>query len=110
EVGLELNDGVAALTGDTLHRTCQQKLETVREKGAAEELGRFSIFVRPFSEIYLPQVGCELRLLVTAARHVLMGCHHFAPRLEIGRCRAFDGRSSALALFGSDLFVEAQAQ
>jgi hypothetical protein len=110
EVGLELYDGVTALTGDALDRAYQEKLEALGEVRPAEELGRILVFVRPFAQIHLPQIGGELGLLITAAGHVLVRRHHFAPGLEVGRTRAFDDRAGALALFGSHLLIEAQAQ
>ena len=98
EVGLELHHRVAALAGEALHRADQQPLQALGEIGAAEELHRVPVLVRPFAEMHLPQVGRELGLLVAAAGHVLVRGHHLAPGLEAAGRLALDGRAGALAL------------
>ena len=110
EVGLELHDRVAALAGEAPHRADQHPLEALGEVGAAEELDRVPVLVRPLAEVHLPEVGGELGLLVAAAGHVLVRRHHLAPGLEAARRRALDRRAGALALLAAHLLVEAQAQ
>ena len=96
--------------GEAPHRAHQHPLQALGEIGAAEELDRVLVFVGPFAEVHLPEIGGELGLLVAAAGHVLVRRHHFAPGLEVTRRRALDRRAGALALFASHLLVEAQAQ
>ena len=110
EVGLELHHRIAAAAGETPHRAHQHGFQALGEVGAAEELDRVAILVRPFAQVHLPEVGGELSLLVAAAGHVAMGRHHLAPRLEAARDLALDGRARALALFAPHLLIEAQTQ
>jgi len=109
EVGLKLHHRVAALAAKALHGSHQHPLQAFGKIGAAEELDRVPVLVRAFAEEHRPQIGGTLGLLVAAACHVLVGGHHFAPRLKVARRRAFDRRASALALLAAHLLVEAHA-
>ena len=111
EVGLELHHRVAALAGEALHRADQQPLQALGQIGAAEELDRVLVLVRPLAEVHLPEVGGELGLLVAAAGHVLVRRHHLAPGLEVaGRRRSRSAVPRALALLAAHLLVEARAR
>ena len=83
EIGLELHDRVAALAGEAPHGAYQHPLQALGEIGAAEELDRVPVFVSPFAEVHLPEIGGELGLLVAAAGHVLVRRHNLAPGLEV---------------------------
>jgi len=82
EFGLELHDRVAAPAGQAPHRADQHSLEALGEIGAAEELDRVLVLVRPLADVHLPEVGGELGLLIEAAGHILVRRHHLAPGLE----------------------------
>ncbi len=110
EVGLELHHRIGALAGEALHRAHEQARQALGEIGAAEELDRVPVLVGPLAEMHLPEVRRELGLLVPAARHVPVRRHHLAPRLEVARRCALDGRARTLALLAAYLLVEAQAQ
>ena len=58
--------------------------------GAPEKLLRLLVLVRPFAEMHLPEVGGELRLLVTTTRHVGVRRDDLAPGLERAGCRRLD--------------------
>src|ERR1035441_5453888 len=58
----------------------------------------------------LPEIGCELRLLVAPAGNILVRIHHLAPGLEIARSLALNRRARSLAFLGAHLFIEADAQ
>ena len=110
EVGLQLDDGVAAPTGEAADGTGQQALQALRQVGAPEELGRVAVLVRPFAQVHLPEVGRELGLLVPAARDVLVGRDDLPPRLEAGCGGAFDGGPRPSAPLPARLLVEAHPQ
>ena len=110
EIGLQLNDRIAALTGKAAHRPDQHSFQAFGQVGAAKELDRIPVFIRPFAQMHLPEVGRELGLLVSAARHVLVGCHDLAPRLQARGRRALDRQAGLSAAFASRLFVEAHPQ
>ena len=109
EIGLELHHRVAALAGQALDAADQQALEALGQKGAAEELGRFAVFVAAFAQMHLPEVGGELGLLIAAAGDVGVRRHHLAPRLQIARRRRLDQRAARLALLAAHLLVEDEA-
>ena len=46
--------------------------------------------VRTFAQMHLPEIRCELRLLIAAACHVGMRRHHLAPRSERAGTRRLD--------------------
>ena len=110
EVGLELHHRVAAVAGEPAHRADQQALQALGEIGAAEELDRLPVLVRPLAQVHLPEVRRELGLLVAATRHVPVRADHLPPGLEVGRGLALDGGPGALPLLAAHLLVEAQAQ
>ena len=60
--------------------------------------------------MYLPEVGCELGLLVAPARDVLVGCDDLPPWLEAGGDSASDGGACLPAPFPARLLVEAHPQ
>ncbi len=60
--------------------------------------------------MHLPQVGGELRLLVTAAGNIAVGADDLAPGGQPAGGRALDGRAGALAPLAAHLLVEADAQ
>ena len=84
----------------------QQALQTLGEIGAAEELDRVFILVRPLAQVHLPQVGGKLGLLVAATGDVPVRRHDLAPGLQIACRCAFDGRASAPAPIAAHLFIE----
>ena len=110
EVGLQLNDGVAAPTRDAADRPDQQALQAFRQVGPPKELDRVPVLVRPFAQMYLPEVGCELGLLVAPARDVLVGCDDLPPWLEAGGDSASDGGARLPSPFPARLLVEAHPQ
>ena len=110
EVGLQLNDGIAASASETVDCPNKQALQTLGEVGPPKELDRIPVLVRPFAQVHLPEVGRELGLLVPPARNVLVGCDDLSPRLEAGRGGAFDGSARFPAPFPARLLVEAYPQ
>ena len=82
EIGLQLDDRVASLAGQSQHGLRQQPAQALGEEGPAEELGRVLVLVRSFSLVDLPQVGGELGLLVAAGGHVRVRGDDFPPRLQ----------------------------
>src|SRR5690606_4646598 len=65
EVSLELHDRVAALAGEALHCADEKAFETFGQKRASKELGGLAVLVTALAEVYLPQIGRELGLLIT---------------------------------------------
>ncbi len=110
EVGLQLHDRIATLTAEPPYRSGQHSLEALGQIRPPEELGRVPVLCRPFAEVRLPEIGRELRLLVTAARHVLVRRCDLAPRLQRSGGGAVDGKARLLPPFAARLFVEADAQ
>src|SRR5690606_22191236 len=110
EVRLQLDDGVAALAGEPPHAGEKQLAQALRQERAAEELDGLAVLVATLSEVHLPEVGCELGLLVLAARYVRVRRHDLAPRLE-GTCgRRLDERATGLPLLVAHLLVEADPE
>ena len=68
------------------------------------------VLVRPFAQVYLPEVGRELGLLVAPARDVLVGCDDLPPWLEAGGDSASDGGARLPSPFPACLLVEAHPQ
>ena len=110
EVRLQLNDGVAAPTREAVDCPDQQALQAFRQVGPPKELDRVAVLVRPFAEVHLPEVGCELGLLVAPARDVLVGRDDLPPWLEAGHGSASDGGARLPAPFPARLLVEAHPQ
>ncbi len=110
EVRLQLNDRIALLTGESLDGANEHLLQTVREVSSAEELFWFPVLVRSFTDVDLPKIRGEFRLLVPAARNVLVRRHDFAPRLECAGRLAFDGGAGGATLLRAHLLVEAYAE
>jgi hypothetical protein len=109
EVRLELHHRVATLASEALDRAHQQALQTLGEVGTAKKLHRVPVLVRPLAEVHLPQISGKLGLLVAATGHIPMRRHDLAPRLQVARSGAFDGRASAPAPVVAYLFVEDRA-
>ena len=82
EIGLQLDDRVASLAGQSQHGLRQQPAQALGQEGPAEELGRVLVLVRSLSLINLPEVGGELGLLVAAGGHVRVRGDDFPPRLQ----------------------------
>ena len=110
EIGLQLNDGIAALAGQAAHRPDQHSLQAFGQVGAAEELDRIPVFSRAFAQMHLPQVGGELGLLIPAACHILVRRHDRPPGFQARGGRALDGQAGLFAPFAPRLFVEAHPQ
>src|SRR4051812_9047132 len=85
EISLKLHHRIAAFPRDALHSANEQSPETLSEECPAKELRGLAIFVRTLAEVHLPQIRCELRLLVPPARDVRVRCYHLTPRLERAR-------------------------
>ena len=64
EVGLELDDGVAALATEPLDGADEHAFQALGEVGAAEELDGVAVLVGALAEMDLPEVGGEFGLLV----------------------------------------------
>ena len=110
EVGLQLNDGVAAPTREAADCPDLQALQAFRQVGPPKELDRIPVLVRPFTQVHLPEVGCELGLLVAPARDVLVGCDDLPPWLEAGGGSASHSSARLPAPFPTRLLVEADSQ
>ena len=110
EIGLELHHRVPCLSGETVHRTDQHSLEALGQIGTPEELHGIPVFVASLTHVYLPEIGCKLRLLIEAAGHVPVRGNDLPPWFKMSCCPAFNGCSSTLSLLPSDLFVESQAE
>src|SRR6266849_2226627 len=106
EVGLELHHWVATLASEALHRTHEQALQALGEVGAAEELDRVFILIRSLAQVYLPQVGGKLGLLVAATGHVPVRRDYLAPGFQGTRSGAFDSRAGAPTPVATSLLVE----
>jgi len=108
--GLKLHDRIATGTRQALHGAGQQPPQAVGEEGAAEELHRVAVLLRPLVPVDLPQIGGELGLLVLATGDVLMRGHHLPPRLQT-RDRA-DGSPApcGAAPLVADLLLETNPQ
>src|SRR5260370_13014586 len=104
EVRLKLNDRITALPGEPSDCADQHLIQAMGQIGAAEELGRFPIFVGALAEVYLPQIGRELCLLVAPARHILMRSHNLPPGFQTGARLAFNRGARTPSLFAADLF------
>ena len=108
EVGLQLDDRFAALAAEAAETVGEEPAEALGEVGAAEEFGRVAVFGGAFAEVYLPEVGGELGLLVVAAGDVGVGVDYFAPGGEAAGGGRGVGCWGAAAL-AAGLFFEAQA-
>ena len=106
EVGLQVDDRIAAVAVEAFDRLGQQLAQALSDEGAAEELGRVLILARGSALVHLVQVGGELGLLVAAAGDVAVRPHHVAPRLEaFGRGRLEERRRDLLRLAAAVLVV-----
>ena len=110
EVGLQLDDGIAALAGQAAHGPGQHASQALGQVGAAEELGRVPVFIRAFAQMHLPEVGGELGLLVAAACHVRVGRHDLPPGLQVGGDRTLDRQAGLAAALAPRLLVVAHPQ
>ena len=110
EVGLQLNDGVAAPSREAADCPDQQALQAFRQVGPPKELDRIAVLIRPFAQVHLPEVRSELGLLIAPARDVLVGCDDLPPWLEAGGDSASDGGARLPAPFPTRLLVEAHPQ
>ena len=110
EVGLQLNDGIAAPTREAVDCSDQQALQAFREVGPPKELDRVPVLVRPFADVHLPEIGGEFGLLIAPARDVLVGRDDLPPWLEAGGDSASDGGARLPAPFPTRLLVEADSQ
>jgi len=81
-----------------------------REKRSTEELRRVLVFRRAFAQMHLPQIGGKLRLLIAAARHVVVRHHDLAPWFQAADHARFDGCAGRLSLFAARLVVKAHTQ
>ena len=54
EVSLELDDGIAALTGQPADATDEQTLQALSDVGPAKELHRIAVLRGPFTQMHLP--------------------------------------------------------
>src|SRR5579875_1438811 len=110
EVGLKLDDRIAARAGQALDRAGEQLLQAVRDESALEEIARILVFVRSFSPIDLSEIGGELRLLKAPGSNIGMRRDYLAPRLEPALRLTFGRSNRELARFRARLLVEADAQ
>src|SRR5262249_36728966 len=110
KVSLELYHRVAAVARDAAYCPNEQAFEAICQERAPEKLNRILVFVRPLTQMHLPEIGGKLSLLIPSAGNVLMRRDNFPPGLEISRYRALDGRTCGLALFSSHLLVKTQSQ
>ena len=106
EVGLQLDDRIASLTGQPRYGLRQQPAQAFCQKRPAEELCGVLVLVGAFSLVNLPQVGCEFGLLIPARGHVRMRRDDFTPRLQTALGVAFGGLERFLAHLRAALFVE----
>ena len=106
EVGLQVDDRVAAAAVQAFDGLREQLAQAGGDEGAAEELGRVLVLARRPALVDLVQVGGELGLLVAAAGDVGVRPHHVAPRLEaLGRGRLEERRRDLLRLAAAVLVV-----
>ena len=110
KLGLKLDDRVAAVPGESLHRPDEHPLQAFGQEGPPEELNGLAVLGNSFTNVDLPEVRGKLRLLVATARYVFVGARDLAPRLELSGGLTLDGRSRALSLLVAHLLIEAQAQ
>ena len=68
EVGLKLDNRVAVIVGQALYAVDQELPQAVGQKGATEELGGILVFGDPAAQVDLPEVSCELSLLILSRR------------------------------------------
>ena len=98
EVGLELDDRIAAAAGQPPDRARQELLEALRQVRAAEELDGIAVFVGALADVDLPQIGRELGLLVLAAGDVAVRADDLAPRRQVA-CRLALDRGAGVLRF-----------
>ena len=93
ERGLELDDRLAALAGDSPERLDHQPAHAFGEIGASEELDRVLVLGVGPAAHHLGEVRRELGLPIAARRHVGMRSRHFPPRPQLcaGRSRKHAG-------------------
>ena len=82
EVGLQLDDRIAARARQPLGGADQQVAQAVGQIGAAEEFARIAVLGRRAAVVHLGEIGRELGLLEFAGRNVLVRLDHFAPRQQ----------------------------
>ena len=110
EIGLKLDHRVAVIVGEALYAVDQQTPQAVSQKGAAEELDGVLVFGDPAAQVDLPEVSCELGLLILTASHVLMRAYHLPPGCQ-PTCRLVVRHLAGCpAPLGTCLLVEAQPE
>ena len=109
EVGLQLHHRVASLASQPPRRALQQTSQTFGEVRPTEKLPRITILVRALSEMHLPQIRRELRLLIPAGGHVGVRHNHLSPRFQSACAGGFNERAHRPAFFSPHLFIHHQA-
>ena len=110
EVGLQLDDRIAAGAGQAFDRAEEQAFEAFGDEGAAEELGGVFVLVGALVLVDLPEVGGEFGLLVAAGGDVGVRGDDFAPGLESPLRLAFGGCEGGLAHLAAALLFELDAE
>ena len=87
----------AVLAGQPQQGSFQQPFQTFGQKRAAEKLNRVFVFLGPFAQIHLPQVGSKLGLLIAARSDIVMRCDDLAPGLQASLRPALGGGERGLA-------------
>ena len=110
EVGLKLDYRVAVIVGEALYAVDQEPPQAVGQKGAAEELDRILVFGDPSPQVDLPEVSCELSLLILSAGYVRMRTYHLPPGWQPTRRLVVRQRACGAASLEAGLFVETQPE
>src|SRR5437016_2760575 len=92
EVGLQLDDRVAAFQIPAPDCVKNELLQPVSNEGAAEELDWVTVLGQGLIAPDLVEVSRELCLLVAPRGHILVWCNDLAPRLQSTSRLTLDGR------------------
>ena len=110
EVGLQLHHRITAPLGHASHSANQHLLQAFGQIGAAEKLNRVTILVSPFTKMHLPEIGCELSLLVSATGHIIMRHHHLPPRLEHSCYPGFERNTGGFSALSPRMLIKTVTQ
>ena len=110
EIGLKLDNRVAVIVGEAPYAVDQEPPQAAGQKGATENSVGILVFGDPAPQVDLPEVSCELSLLILAAGHVLMRTYHLPPRWQPTRRLVVRQRVGGPAPLGAGLLVETQPE
>ena len=77
--GLQLDDRLPALAGDTLHSLHQEPRHALRHIGTSEELDGIAVLIGSFAAGNLSKIRREFSGTITAFSHIRVRLHNRSP-------------------------------